>query len=379
MAELFAAFRQHLVWSLMLFVVIFTGVTAMFANGRLLAFAGGLFRVLASIVATPFLFIRRAVTAVLGHSSEAEARYRASDQYLLNKGMLVLQAIVIVLAVGALSAAIVVTWNVLVPPSEVRRDANEYAKEVEAQRQRSAEADAALAKLDAEWAQKQEKVVAAFRKERQQAINTANKDMTSIESSVQSYAGPNGISTLQNLKQAIAERSHDSYDDIERTKRRLDYIVSNNWYWLGDWGGTLNRWNDLWQGKAIATYQLAAVTIDELRAGEQPSFQETKGMKQRQADSLAEMEQILTVKREDASLKWKAAFFRAIRAFIAFLMFVWLAGAVIEGGWMAIHVADDVRRIREAAPAAAEPVAVPEPRIVIRDAPATRPVAPAEA
>ena len=366
MSELFAAFRQHLVWSLMLFVLIFTAFTAVFAGGRLIAFAAGLARVLGSIVATPFLFIRRAVASVMGHSTDAEARYRASDQYLLNKGMLLLQAAVIVLAVGVLSAAVVVTWNAWVPPSEVRREAREYAKATEAQRQRVTDTSATMAKLDADWAQLEDAVVTAYRGERQSQIAAATKDMTAIENGVQGYAAQ----TLQSLRETVASRSRNSIDDVENTKRRLDWTVNNNWYWLGDWRPTLERWNERWLAKAVAEVQLETLSVENLRIAEQAPYAEAKTARDQAAETLAAMEPVLAQHEEAASLKWKAAFFRALGSFVTFLLFVWFAGAVIEGGWMAIRVADDVRRIRqgtreeEAAAVAPSPADV---RIPIRE------------
>lgn len=379
MSELFAAFRQHLIWGLMLWVLIFTAFTALFASGRLIAFAVGLGRILASIVATPFRFIRRAVAAVMGHTADAEARYRASDQYLLNKGMLVLQAVVIVLAVGLLSAAVVVTWNVLVPSSEVRRAAREYARDVEAQRQKSAAAAATMTKLDAEWVQREPGVVAAFRQVRQSRIAGVQKDMTSLKASVQSYAGPNGVSTLQRLEEVVAGRSNDSPDGIGAMKRYLDSIVSNNWYWLGDWRATLHRWNELWQEKAFAEYELATLSVDDLRNAEQPTYLQAKSAREYERDTLSQMERVLVDHREAARLKWKEAFYRTLGSFVTFLMLVWLAGALIEGGWMAIHVADDIRRIRQSAtPDTPMATTTPETQISIRDAGSPRAV-PAEA
>lgn len=372
MSELFMAFRQHLVWSLMLFVLIFTAFTAVFAGGRLLAFAAGLGRVLGSIVATPFLFIRRAAASVMGHSADAEERYRASDQYLLNKGMLVLQAGVIVLAVGVLSAAVVVTWNAWVPPSEVRRDAREYAKATEAQRQRVADTAATTAKLDAEWAQLEGAVVNAYRGDRQSQIAAAAKDMAAIETAVQGYAAQ----TLQNLKETVASRSLDSLDDVQRTKRSIDWTVRNHWYWLGGWGPSLQRWNERWQAKSIAEYELRTLSVENLRIAEQQPYLEAKTARDQAAQTLAEMEPVLAAHREAASLKWKAAFVRALGAFVTFLLFVWIAGALIEGGWMAIRVADDVRRIRQGTREEEQPAAPAEVRIPIREG---IPVRPAEA
>jgi hypothetical protein len=379
MSELFAAFRQHLIWGLMLWVLIFTAFTALFASGRLIAFAVGLGRVLASIVATPFRFIRRAVAAVMGHTADAETRYRASDQYLLNKGMLVLQAVMIVLAVGLLSAAVVVTWSVLVPPSEVRRAAREYARDVEAQRQKSSAAAATMTKLDAEWAQKEPTVVAAYRQTRQSRIAGVRKDMASLKASIQSYAGPNGVSTLQRLEEAVAGRSNDSPDDIGAMKRYLDAIVSNNWYWLGDWGTTLRRWNHLWQEKVFAEYELATLSIDDLRNAEQSTYLQAKSAREYERETLSQMERALLNHREAARLKWKAAFYRTLGSFVTFLMFVWLAGALIEGGWMAVHVADDIRRMRQSStpdtPMATE---AQELQVPIRNADSPRSI-PAEA
>ena len=336
---------------------------ALFANGR---FAVGLGRVLASIVATPFLFIRRAVGAVLGHSSDAEERYRASDQYLLNKGMLVLQAVVIVLAVGMLAAAVVVTWNSWVPPAEVRRAAREYSGEVEAQRQKLGEADAAAAKLDGEWAQREKAIVGAYRQDRQARVDQTAKERRGIEANVRSSRAEYAVSTLQRLTETTTRRSIDSRNDIRRAKRELDWQVSSSWYSLQGWGQTLRRWNELWESGALAQFELSTLSIEELRKADQPAYAETKKVRDHEAERLATMEELLASHREAASLKWKAAFFRALAAFVTFLLFVWLAGALIEGGWMAIRVADDVRRIRQAGPdvATAEPEPAPEVRLV---------------
>jgi len=81
---------------------------------------------------------------------------------------------------------------------------------------------------------------------------------------------------------------------------------------------------------------------------------------------------------EAASLKWKAAAWRLGGAFLTFLAFVWVWGALTEAGWLAIRIADDVRRMREAAPQPREAAAPraplpdetqPEVRMPIRESP----------
>jgi len=367
MSELFGVFKQYLVWGLILWMLFFTAFTALFARGQLIAFASGLLRVLASLIVTPFIFISRAVSAVHGYSSDEEARYRASNQYLLNKGMLVMQAIVIVVAIGTLAAAVVLTWNTLVPPGEIRRAAREYKAEVETQRQKVSDENAKVAGLDSEWASKQMAVVQTFRRERQRQIDVASRDMRRIESTLALDGGPNALATLQRVKETIASRSSNDSGQIRYTRSWLDSIVNNNWYWLGDSNRQqLLMWNDHWETKVRADLALRTVSVQDLRNQEQPDHAAAAASRDRETETLRQMESILVDREQAASLKWKAAAKSALGSFVTFLLFVWLLGALIEGGWMAIHVADDIRRVRERETQTAEQ-AVPEMMMGVRD------------
>jgi hypothetical protein len=376
MIELFRMFMQHVVWALMLWVVLFVAFAAIFARGQLTAFASGVGRVLLSIIVSPFIFIRKAVGSVLGFTRAEEQAYRASNQYLLNKAMLVLQAMVIVAAIGALAAGVVATWVTLVPPSEVRRAASQYRKDTEAQRVKAAETAAALSKAEAEWAQKREGAIARYRDERKKSIASAAQSMTGYEQSLVNYSQERARQAFAEIRQR-AGRAFDSRREIYSMKERLDQNVPGVWYWgIIEWERqTMLEWNANWLAKTIAQFELDHLPVDEIRATAQPAYAETKTASDREAETLSGMEATLLQHQEAASLKFRAAGMRALRSFVTFLLFVWMAGLVIEAGWLAIRIADDVRRMRETSlpPAASAPETTEaDVRLPLRDVVPTR-------
>jgi hypothetical protein len=136
----------------------------------------------------------------------------------------------------------------------------------------------------------------------------------------------------------------------------------------------LNQWSAQWEERATAQFNLNTVTIDELRRREQPQYEEMKTTRDRESETLATMEQILAAKQEAASLKWKAAGWRAVRSVVTFLLYLWFGGAIIEAGWLAIRVADDVRKLRQrAVPPETTTALKEEPRLPIRATAASQP------
>jgi hypothetical protein len=368
MSELFAIFKQHLIWALVLWVLFFAAFAMVFAGRQVLAFAKGVGRVLLGIVVSPFVFIRRAVESVLRFTASEEETYRASDQYLLNKAMLILQALVIVIAIGLLSAGAVATWNAWVPSAEIRREAREYETLVEGQRVTAKTATDAVTKLDSEWTQAQTAAVARYRKERLNRKISTTQELTAIEKNFATYGSTRGKATLADLQQRVRSAGK-TRDDVLKMKRPLDRVVSNNRWWLAGWESqALERWNEFSQIRALADAEIANIDMNEVRSSEQPSYAEIKATNEREAEKLASMEERLKVYEEAASLKWKAATWTALGAFVTFLLFVWLWGALIELGWLAIRVADDIRRMRQASVTATlandAPVAV---RVPIRE------------
>lgn len=306
---------------------------------------------------------------MLAFDREQERTYRTGDQYLLSKAMLLLQAMVIIAAIGAFSAAIVATWHTLVPPAEVRQAARDYRSGVEQQRVTSANAASDVSTLDNEWTAKRAGVVARYTAERRQRITNAKRAMTMLEKDLTTYDAL-GASIVQYGKSLPEYSNPSSADEVDRVKGQLDRTLSANWWSLSEWGrNAVQGWNDTWYSLAIAEVQLKNVPLDDLRAETQPRYRAAVASRDAAAQTLAMMEEGLKQADEAASLKWKAAGWRALGSFAAILLFLWILGLAIEAAWLAIRVAGDVRRLRElneAQPPVAKR-AEAHPRVPIRE------------
>lgn len=144
---------------------------------------------------------------------DREQAYRRGDQYLLSKAMMVLQAIVIIAAVGALAAAAVATWNVLVPSGEVRQAARDHRGRLAEQQAAATNAAAAVSNLDSQWAANQNAVLAKFRNERAAWIKAASKELANVETSLTTY-GNEYVKNLLSEQQQRAAQSIDSQSDL---------------------------------------------------------------------------------------------------------------------------------------------------------------------
>lgn len=377
MLELLGVFKEYVWWSIALWLLLFVAFATWFARGDMRSFSVGLGRVLLSVFTSPFVFIRKAAASVLGFTPQEEQSYRASNQYLLNKAMLVLQAVVILLAISALAAGVVVTWNAWVPPSAVRRDAHEYDKRVDAQRKTATNAEQDFQKLESEWSVKQEAVLAAYRAERQKQIVTATRGLREAERRYNEATQQS--STLESVKRSVGRSTPSSSEEYANVYERVNRDIG--WMWISDYERTLLRqWVAAWYSKSVSEHLLANTPVLELRTVEQPGYPAAAALRESSAQTLAEMEEVLRQKEEAASLKWTAAFFAAAGAFMTFLVFVWVAGMIIEIAWLAIRVADDVRKIR-GRDAATQPDAVmPAPPLLpLLDTSAAVPAAPPRA
>ncbi|HEX7153092.1 MAG TPA: hypothetical protein VF618_16515 [Thermoanaerobaculia bacterium] len=371
MSELVAYFLSNLVWSLIVFVILFVAFTAAFARGQLGGFAVALGRVLLSIVTSPFVYMRKAAAGIVGYTREGEEEYRASDQYLLNKLMLTLQAVLIVAVVAALSASLVATWNAWMPPEGSRDAAREQRVRVEEQRVKRQEAATALAALDSEWERKRISAVARFRTGQQRVVNDATNEMTEAEVLINASGNATAGRVLSDMRATANRGDTDSERHIGWTKSRLDSHVNSYWYWLDEnTRRPLKNWSEQWALRTNAQFQLDTVTPDVLRLREQPNLEATKQAQERTASELQQMESVLVMLDEQASLRWKAAALTALRCAISIFLFAWLVGVFIEAAWLAVRVAGDVRRIRlNAEGETAEPVAVAgaEQRLTVRE------------
>lgn len=379
MSELLSVFRQNLAWSAALWVLFFAAFAWLFARGAALRFGAGLLRILAAVVFSPIVFLRKAVASVVRYTAEGDGAGEQSDQYLLNRLMTILQAALIVIAIGALAAGLVATWNAFLPPAYLREALKGTRAELASRRLELQEATRQFEALEAAWKAQEASVLNGYRTARNAVITAAVRENADIAAEVVQSGNAYASATLASMERRAAE---DRYD-INATRRAMDWDLNASYYSIGDgMRARLTTWADNWARRAYAARDLTNVPIDDLRRGKQPDFEQVRGRQTALEATVTSLGDRVESLRAQTKFRWRGALLRAVGVAVSFLAFVWCFGLLIEGAWLAIRIAGDVRAIREAtaqrqpqhppqpvAPAVEQTLEVPAPRLPVRAEP----------
>jgi len=364
MSGIFETFLSHLIASFLIWLLLCAILVGIFARDDAGRFFVGMLRIVASVFYSPFVFLRAAIQRVVLFAT-GEADFVGSEQYLLNRLMLTLQAIVIVISVASLAAGGVMTWNALMPPEEARDAVKLLSSNLEATQKRSADADSAVARADQEWTSSKKMAIdeyAASRRKTIDSLRTANDELIPLINGAGGYA-PSILSTIQ-----LAAVSGDPSETARRA-RQMESTVSSYFYYVDDTTRSrLRSWISNWERQETVKYEMSHSSEQVVREALHPEYSGLVEQKSRLASEETSLEAQLKTAREEAALRWSGALWTLLRTGGSFIVLVWLFGLAVEGAWMLIRVADDVRKIRETTPqsVAASPLSnVPSDRIPI--------------
>ncbi|MFN3413235.1 MAG: hypothetical protein ACK42L_04155, partial [Thermoanaerobaculum sp.] len=167
-----------------LFLVLMVVAVIYLSGGRAKEVGLGLLRALAWVFTSPWFFLRKAIVNIADYTRRSEAEDAASDQYLLNRALRILQAIIVVGSIGALAGGVYLAWRNFAPSKEILQQLQSMKKELRASEKEMAEAKKALAAFDKDWAANRQTLVVRFRKEAQERASQAQARMTSIRESL---------------------------------------------------------------------------------------------------------------------------------------------------------------------------------------------------
>jgi hypothetical protein len=369
MSGILETFLSHLVASFLMWLLLCAILVAVFARDDAGRFVVGMLRIAASVFYSPFVFLRGAIQRVVLFAT-GEADFAGSEQYLLNRLMLTLQAIVIVIAVASLAAGGVMTWNALMPPEWARDAVKLLSSNLEATKTRSANADGAVARADEEWTSLKKAAMDEYVASRRKTIGSlraTNAELIPLINATGGYAP-----SIFNMVQGAAASGDPS--QTARRARQMESTVSSYYYYYVDdtTRSRIRSWISNWERQETLQYEIATSSESAVREALHPDYSGLVEQKSRVASEVTSIEAQLKTAREEAALRWGGALWMLLRTGVSFILLVWLLGLAVEGAWMLIRVADDVRKIREATPqsAAVSPLPnLPLDRLPIRREP----------
>lgn len=343
LAPILAQFALKIGWIVALWMGLVLIAGAILARGRLRDLLASLGQLLAAVVTSPLSYLRKTVLLLCDYGRRGDAAFAGSDQFLLNRLVVFLQAGVVLLSLGVLAAGIVGSFDALVPPAEVREALAQAEERLLAQQKQLDDVTKQIADLDKAWEAEGAKTEQEFRQAREKTIRLEKQTKARIDAEIPPDTPiANAIAAA---KQTVSNQGDpDSESAAENTRN-----ASRSWMWYLDETDrvVLTNWTESWYREAIAGLELRQVSTESLRAGKQPNYAELAGQK-------AELEstvQATAASRDDlrnqAKLRFGPAFRRLVAAAVSILGLVWWLGLLLEALGLALHLTNDVRRLRE--------------------------------
>jgi hypothetical protein len=359
--SLLSSFTQHLVFSSVLFLLVFILLGFMLSGGALIPFLFGMVRVAVSMVYSPFVFLRRASNAILRFGRHGEQDYVSTQHYLLNKLLLWWQAVVIVVAMGWLAVTVVQTWFAFLPPEEVRTSLRITRENLTEQQAQLVTVTADVTRYETEWTRQGPQLISNYRTQHERTSRAAVDQNAQLDRDLRASGNPAAITDL-GIVEAHASQHEQSAEQIARAHRDLDQWINNQVFLDEPTRANLRAWNDNWERGAQARDEVLNISETALRNGAQPGYQSAFARKTDLEQRIPTTQQLVKDLAGQADFRWSGAVFTAAKSLLQFLFAVWIFGLLTEALALMIRVADNVRELRQAlAPDRSAHEGVPQP------------------
>lgn len=344
-----ADFVEHWFVALNLFALLFAGLAFLFARGRIGSLLLGFLQVIASIVTSPFVYMQRITSRMADFGDKGDTQFRSSRLYLVNKLLIALHAVLIISALSGLAVTALMAWEAFRPAKELRDGEAAIEERLATERKELAPLAARVNLLDEEWKTKRQALVDNFRKERQQRLDAAVRENESIQSAASADAELQ--SPFLSIRNHLDNNSEPrTVEDIERNHDAVIQFV-NRAPISDDARRQLTRYAGNWRTKMTMIMELGRVSEDDLRAQIQTDYRETKQSATALSERVRSDEQDLARIRAAMQYSPGAFLLRVLAGLVGFLFTIWAFGLFIEVFSLAVHLADDVRKLRERAEA----------------------------
>ncbi len=343
LAPFFAQLALKVGWIITLWIGLLLAAAAIFSRGRLRDFLSSLGQLVAAVVTSPFAYLRKAVLALCDYGRRGNAVFGGTDQFLLSRLVVFLDAGVVLLSLGVLAGGIVESFEVLVPPAEVREALARTEEALVQQMRRLEETKRQVSDLDKAWTAEGAKIEKAFREPREKVQRAEKQVRARIESQIVPETPLS--SAIEAAKQAITNQGEPDSETAAAYTRNS----ARSWLWYLDGPGqeALTSWTESWYREAIASIELREVSAESLRAQKQPNYGQLSAEK---SDLESQIQATTTSRdelRREARLRFGPAFRQLVMAAVSLLALVWWLGLLLEALGLALHLTNDVRRLRE--------------------------------
>ncbi len=346
MLSVYDVFAQEFVATLIVFLLLLILITFIVARKNSLSFFAGLGLILVSVFVGPFAYLKRAVTEIAEYRSAQSAESVPPKQTLLYRFFAALQAILVVFAVVLLATGLVSAWNQFVPSKYLRDSigaSEEHLKKLKAE---LPQLQAEVERMEFLWSTRSDSIVASYNAHRAGIADMTIDEDGKIANRI-ALLGDTAQQALNEIKNYHAQNASltEPYQVESIVSEIGDYIQRQSL--SSEASEFLAAYNDLWHVKMLARFEPRTLTEDQVKFASFPGFPNRQKRLEYVKTTLPEEEKSLLEMRSALHYDGGALGVQLLVTAIEFLLFLWVAGIVIEWMWLGIEVSANLRKLRE--------------------------------
>lgn len=340
MVEYLNFFGISLTWTIIIALLILAGFTYLFHRHTFLQTFFGLLRIIASIFYSPIIYFKKLFDSVNTFGLKGEKEYEESNQYLLNKFLIIIKGFWIIVGVLILASGIISSWNSFLPPEYLRTQISQYEDYIygvdssfEASKQK-------YDGLESVWSQQSAQLINNYKSEIRIKISDAQKEMNSVKNSYSNNEVFNSVSVY------IAENENtDSNDYLNYYKNQAVSYIDYN---MPDENAKtdLKKYVENWYLQKTESINLANSSDESIRNQIQPEYANLKSEVDNYNNQKTSLESELESLKNEAKYNVESLFWGLLQTVVTFILFLWFMGLFTEMVFLVVDMAGNIKHIR---------------------------------
>jgi len=346
MQNIFDLLTEDLAPTIIVFLVLFGVIAYFFARGKSIALLSGLILIFLSLFYSPFVYLKKAVLELAGHSAKRKTEVVQPKQYLLAKLLFLLQALLVIVSIAILAAGLVSGWNQMLPSKELRETISATGDELQKLRVELPEMERAVKQIETVWSTQRDSLIKVYNIERAHIGETMIAQNNDLATRINSNS--------DTAQQALSEIKY-YHDQNEYLNRPSEYepVMTEIKNYLdkqslsSEVKTLLLNYNDNWYAQMLSRFETQALSESQLRFALQPAYHNRQQRLDYLKETIPSREKELAQFRAELKYNFGALGLQIVYMILEFVLFVWVVGLFIESLELTVDTAANVQKIQE--------------------------------
>jgi uncharacterized protein YukE len=345
MDTLVYAFSEHLAALLIVFVILFLGISYLFTKEKLPQFILGLVKVFASIFYAPFIKVKNTILMLAEFGEKGESTAHSSKQYLLGKIILVFESILIILSISVVSSGIITGWHSFLPSKYLRESADQYEQMIDETNEKLSEISSQITKFEDSWEENKTTVIKEAKDRRNKIISDLKGINKQLELSIPIDASTSEVFT--NVKSYLESNASITRErDIREVDNSATRYVNNEYSITEESRTHLRSYINNWIQIKNTTIELGSLTDEVIRFEYQPEYANLKSGLDSYQDRIRSQTENLKSVNDQMIYDFEAFIKIIILSILLFIVIIWVVGGFIELLNLNVDLAGNVNKLR---------------------------------